>query len=59
MERLGAIPELRNDIYLRGRHIRYLQSGPDDRRSLIPFAEVVEETPSLEDIYIYYERQRA
>jgi ABC-type multidrug transport system ATPase subunit len=58
MKDLQAEPEIRDDIYIRGRFIKYLEK--DKKSSLlgrIPAREVWEERPSLEDIYIYYERK--
>lgn len=58
MQRLQADPEIGDDIYIRGRYIKYLEK---ERRSplldKIPSREVREETPTLEDIYLYYERK--
>lgn len=58
MKTLQADPEIRNDIYVRGRYIKYLEKE-EKRSSLgrIPALEIWEETPTLEDIYLYYERK--
>jgi len=58
MQDLQADPEIRDDIYIRGRFIKYLEKeGVRSSLSRIPAREVHEETPSLEDIYLYYERK--
>jgi hypothetical protein len=35
-----------------------MQSGQENIGRLVPHLEMVEEEPSLEDMYIYYERQQ-
>jgi ABC-2 type transport system ATP-binding protein len=58
MQDLQADPEIKDDIYIRGRFIKYLERERD--RSMldrIPAREVREESPTLEDIYLYYERK--
>lgn len=49
-------PGLRESLYIRGKYIKYLQTGTDSRLNQIPHTRVEEEEPRLEDIYIYYER---
>ncbi len=44
------------NLYIRGKYLKYLQHGVQDYLSLIPHLSVEEEKPKLEDIYIYYER---
>jgi ABC-2 type transport system ATP-binding protein len=56
---LGHHRELRDNLYIRGKYIRYLQTGRQNHIDLIPHVHVEEEKPKLEDIYIYYERQEA
>jgi ABC-type multidrug transport system ATPase subunit len=57
MERIAADPELAGRAYLRGQHIRLLQTGAEDVARRIPHLELVEERPTLEDMYIFYGRQ--
>lgn len=54
--RLNQKPEWKESLYIRGRYIKYLQTGPENLGRLIPAQSIEEETPSLEDIYLYYER---
>ncbi len=56
MQELSKDPEIRGDIYVRGRFIRLLQREGKDVRSRIPAREVREESPTLEDIFLYFER---
>ncbi len=56
MQSLQKIPDIKNDIYIRGRYIKYLQREESRLLELIPAREIHEESPTLEDIYIYYER---
>ncbi len=56
MRSLQENPDIRNDIYVRGRYIKYLQRKESPLLELIPAREIHEESPTLEDIYIYYER---
>ncbi len=56
MQSLQENPDLEGDIYVRGRYIKYLQREEKHQLELIPAREIREESPSLEDIYIYYER---
>ena len=48
----------RRPRYMRGKFIKYLQTGRENLGRLIPHLEMVEEKPTLEDMYIYYERRR-
>ncbi len=56
METLKQDDQLRENIYLRGKYIKYLQTGASSLIDRIPHISVEEEAPKLEDIYIYYER---
>ncbi len=56
MESLKTNPQISGHVYIRGKFIKYLQSGPESFLQLIPHIEAQEETPKLEDMYIYYER---
>lgn len=53
---LQKIDTVKNNVYIRGRYIKYLQRGKSDLSGLIPLQEITEESPTLEDIYLYYER---
>lgn len=57
MEDLKRRPELRDNFFVRGKYIKYLQTGSENHLHLIPHVRAEEEIPKLEDIYIYYERQ--
>jgi ABC-2 type transport system ATP-binding protein len=57
MRRAAAVPGLATSSYLRGKYIQYLQTGAENLGRLIPHREMVEEAPTLEDMYIYYERR--
>jgi ABC-2 type transport system ATP-binding protein len=59
MESLQAHRELKENLYIRGKYIKYLQTGRVNHVHLIPHVSAVEEQPKLEDIYIYYERRES
>ena len=59
MENLEAYKELKENLYIRGKYIKYLQTGGVNHLHLIPHVSVEEEKPKLEDIYIYYERRES
>lgn len=58
MEKLKTNPEIRENVYIRGKFIKYLEPEGGDRGliSSIPHSRVEEEKPKLEDIYIFHER---
>lgn len=56
LQRLNSIPELKQNLYIRGKFLKYLQTGTKDYTHLIRAKSIVEEQPKLEDIYLYYER---
>jgi ABC-2 type transport system ATP-binding protein len=58
MARIAAVPGLGGQAHMRGKFIRYMQTGPENLGRRIPHLEMVEEKPTLEDMYIYYERQQ-
>ena len=43
-------------LFLRGRYLRYLQESAEHGLPAIPARDVTQQEPTLEDIYIYYER---
>jgi len=45
------------NVYLRGGTLRLMQAGGEDPGRLVPALSIEEEKPTLEDMYIYYERQ--
>jgi ABC-2 type transport system ATP-binding protein len=57
MERLQRHPDLKNSVYIRGKFLKYMQVSPESHLELIPAASVKEESPRLEDIFLFYERQ--
>jgi ABC-2 type transport system ATP-binding protein len=59
MENLETHKELKENLFIRGKYIKYLQTGGINHVDLIPHISVKEEKPKLEDIYIYYERQES
>ncbi len=58
MNGISTIPDLGNQVHMRGKFIRYMQTGSENLGRQIPHLEMVEEKPTLEDMYIYYERQQ-
>ena len=58
MRASAAIPGLETSAYMRGKFIKYLQTGSENLGRLIPHLEMIEEKPTLEDMYIYYERRQ-
>lgn len=58
MARISTIPGLGDQVHMRGKFIRYMQTGSVNLGRQIPHLEMVEEKPTLEDMYIYYERQQ-
>jgi ABC-2 type transport system ATP-binding protein len=56
---LDHIPGLKENVYIRGKYLKYIQQDDKNQLKEIPAIRVQEEQPRLEDIYIYYERQAA
>lgn len=56
MKQLQEIEELQKDVYMKGGVIRYMQIGPSNLLPNIPLKEIREVEPTLEDVYLYYER---
>jgi len=56
IQKLQANSKIKDDVYVRGRYIKFLQKEGSLPLEEIPALEIREEIPSLEDIYIYYER---
>jgi ABC-type multidrug transport system ATPase subunit len=58
LQELKGNEQIKDNVYIRGKYIKYLQPEADRNLiSLIPNTHVEEEIPKLEDIYIYYERR--
>jgi ABC-2 type transport system ATP-binding protein len=58
MRQVESIPGLGGQAHMRGKFIRIMHTGQENLGRLIPHLEMVEEKPTLEDMYIYYERQQ-
>jgi ABC-2 type transport system ATP-binding protein len=58
IQQLRTNEQLKDNVYIRGKYIKYLQPDEADQSliSLIPQMRIEEEKPKLEDIYLYYER---
>lgn len=56
LKRLSALPGLKDAFYIRGKYLKYLQTGKKNDARLIKAQSIEEEQPRLEDIYLYYER---
>jgi ABC-type multidrug transport system ATPase subunit len=56
MKMIQEIEDIRDFVFMRGPFIKYLSTEGKALLSRIPAREVKEETPGLEDIYLYYER---
>jgi ABC-2 type transport system ATP-binding protein len=58
MNTLKQDPRLRDNVYIRGKFIKYIRTGDEHLIDGIPHDGIEEEAPKLEDMYIYYERLR-
>jgi ABC-2 type transport system ATP-binding protein len=58
MQQIHDIPGLGGQAHMRGKFIRYMQIGPENLGRQIPHLEIIEEKPTLEDVYIYHERRQ-
>lgn len=56
MQTLKQDPQVKDDVYIRGKYIKYIDSHNGQFIERIPHDSVEEEKPKLEDMYIYYER---
>ena len=56
IESIRTDNEITDNVYIRGRYIKYMQTGRTGFIDKIPAKEVKKVSPSLEDIYLYYER---
>jgi ABC-2 type transport system ATP-binding protein len=57
LEKLSEQTEFRDNLYIRGKYLKYTQVSQENFLHLIPSRSVEEEIPRLEDIYLFYERQ--
>jgi ABC-2 type transport system ATP-binding protein len=55
-EKIQSDKDLKDNVYIKGNTIRYMQIGSKDYISRIPAKEIKEEQVSLEDIYLYHEK---
>ena len=56
MEALGADSLIRKNVYMRGRYLRFMETESIRFPESVTVKEKIEIPPTLEDIYIYYER---
>lgn len=56
INKLKKYEDLKNNFYLQGKYLKYIQTEESNYKHLIPHYSIEEEKPKLEDIYIYYER---
>lgn len=57
-EKLKHKDDIRQDIYIRGRWLIYLERKKSDFLKTLPALEIHKEQPRLEDIYLFYEREK-
>ncbi|MCP4218191.1 MAG: ABC transporter ATP-binding protein [bacterium] len=57
LKELSKNLHLKNNLYIRGKYLKYMETGNKELIKLIPAKSIVEEQPKLEDIYLYYQRQ--
>lgn len=57
VKELSSRKEFEGDFYIRGRYIKCLCRGDSSFLSQIKAGEIREEKPTLEDIYLFYERE--
>ena len=57
LSRLQEREEVGRNVYLQGRTLRLMHTGDEDPSRLVTALSITEEKPTLEDMYIYYERQ--
>jgi ABC-type multidrug transport system ATPase subunit len=56
LQELHQKPSLRDRIFIKGKYLRCIQKQEEFTLPSIPHISVEEEKPTLEDIYLYYER---
>lgn len=57
LKTLSGQEEFRDNLYIRGKYLKYTQVSHNNYLNRIPSHSVEEEIPKLEDIYLFYERQ--
>jgi ABC-2 type transport system ATP-binding protein len=57
LSRLQKQEGIGRNVYLQGRMLRWMHTGGRDPAELVSALSITEEKPTLEDIYIYHERQ--
>jgi ABC-2 type transport system ATP-binding protein len=57
LSRLQKQEGIGRNVYLQGRMLRWMHTGGRDPAELVSALRITEEKPTLEDIYIYHERQ--
>lgn len=56
LQRIRKNPQIRDDVFIRGRYLKYMKRGSVLPEELAPAREILEVAPTLEDVYLYYER---
>lgn len=56
MQTLKQDPLVKDDVYIRGKYIKYIDSHGGKYIDRIPHTTIDKEKPKLEDMYIFYER---
>jgi len=56
MNRLKISHDLKDNVYIRGKFIKFMQTKNIEFPADIPITEMISDKPALEDIFIYYER---
>jgi len=57
-EKIQTDEDLKDDVYIKGNTLRYMQTGSKNFINRIPAKKIREQQVSLEDIYLYYEKKQ-
>ncbi len=57
LKEMSKVQGLENNLYIRGKFLKYLETGDPNLKNKIPAREIIEEKPKLEDMYLFYERR--
>lgn len=57
VKKLNLHREIKNRLYIRGKYLIYMEDSENSCLDLIPSRQTEVKKPSLEDIYLYYERK--
>jgi len=57
LEKAKSDPDLKKNVFMRGRFLMLIQHKGQDLMHKIPHAEITHEEPRLEDIFLYYARE--